>query len=321
MTGVSPVKAAEIGSNRTRSSADRTDRGSDFSATKVILTYVKQTSPGPETSSEHPSLAGTDLFLAYDRSTVVHGASLRLVAGQVTALIGPNGSGKSTLLRSLARLHRPTSGTVSLPDAPDALALKPKDFARQVTLLSQSRPTPNGVTVRDIVGYGRHPYQARYRRTDADGPRAVAHAMEVTGVTGMADRGVDELSGGELQRVWLATCLAQDTGVLLLDEPTTYLDLRYQVEILDLVRDLADDHGVAVGVVLHDLNQAAAVADHVVLLRQGVVQASGAAVDVLTADLLSETYGLRIDVSVDPLTGLVRTEPVGRHTARRAQPA
>ena len=108
---------------------------------------------------------------------------------------------------------------------------------------------------------------------------------------------------------------------MLLDEPTTYLDLRYQVEILDLVRDLADDHGVAVGVVLHDLNQAAAVADHVVLLRQGVVQASGSAVDVLRADLLSETYGLRIDVSVDPLTGLVRTEPVGRHTARRAQPA
>jgi len=115
--------------------------------------------------------------------------------------------------------------------------------------------------------------------------------------------------------------LAQQTATILLDEPTTFLDLRYQVEILDLVRDLADDHGVAVGVVLHDLNQAAAVADHVVLLRQGVVQASGSAVDVLTADLLSETYGLRIDVSVDPLTGLVRTEPVGRHTARRTQPA
>lgn len=282
---------------------------------------MKPSSTGSGAPAEHPSLAGSDLFLAYDRSTVVHGASLDLVAGQVTALIGPNGSGKSTLLRSLARLHRPTSGSVSLPDAPDALALKPKDFARQVTLLSQSRPTPNGVTVRDIVGYGRHPYQARYRRTDADGPRAVARAMEVTGVTSMADRGVDELSGGELQRVWLATCLAQDTGVLLLDEPTTYLDLRYQVEILDLVRDLADDHGVAVGVVLHDLNQAAAVADHVVLLRSGVVQASGAPVDVLTADLLSETYGLRIDVSVDPVTRLVRTEPVGRHTARRTQPA
>lgn len=265
-----------------------------------------------------PSLTGEDLVLGYERSTVVHGASLHLTAGRVTALIGPNGSGKSTLLRSLARLHRPTSGTVSLPGVPDALALRAKDFARQVTLLSQSRPTPNGVTVRDIVGYGRHPYQARYRRTDADGPRAIAHAMEVTGVSAMADRGVDELSGGELQRVWLATCLAQDTGVLLLDEPTTYLDLRYQVEILDLVRDLADDHGVAVGVVLHDLNQAAEVADHVVLLRDGVVQAAGTPVEVLTAEALSATYGLRIDVSVDERTGTVRTEPVGRHAQRRA---
>ena len=123
--------------------------------------------------------------------------------------------------------------------------------------------------MRDVVGYGRHPYRGRWRQNDADGPRAIAWAMEVTGVGPMAERGVDELSGGELQRVWLATCLAQDTRVLLLDEPTTYLDLRYQVEILDLVRDLADDHGVAVGVVLHDLDQAAAVADHVVLLRRG----------------------------------------------------
>ncbi|GHG50552.1 ABC transporter ATP-binding protein [Flavimobilis marinus] len=267
-----------------------------------------------------PCLEGTDLVLGYAKRTVVHGASLHLEAGRVTALIGPNGSGKSTLLRSLARLHRPTSGGVSLTGEPDALALHAKDFARRVTLLSQTRPTPTGVTVRDVVGYGRHPHQGRFRKGDPDGARAVAHAMDVTGVEHMADRGVDELSGGELQRVWLATCLAQDTGVLLLDEPTTYLDLRYQVEILDLVRDLADDHQVAVGVVLHDLNQAAAVADHVVLLRDGVVQASGTPVDVLRADLLSETYGLRIDVAVDPLTGLVRTEPIGRHTVRSAVP-
>jgi len=145
----------------------------------------------------------------------------------------------------------------------------------------------------------------------------VPAVRRVTGVAAMAGRGVDELSGGELQRVWLATCLAQDTGVLLLDEPTTYLDLRYQVEILDLMRDLADDHGVAVGVVLHDLNQAAAVADHVVLLERGVVRAAGEAADVLTADALSETYGIRIEVTHDPLTGTVQTAPVGRHTTRR----
>ncbi|WP_265523622.1 ABC transporter ATP-binding protein [Oerskovia flava] len=258
------------------------------------------------------------MTLGYGGAPVVHDAALRLLPGEVTVLIGPNGSGKSTLLRSLARLHRPTAGTVSLPDADDALALHPKEFARRVTLLSQSRPTPNGVSVRDVVGYGRHPYRGRLRSSDPDGVRAVAWAMDVTGVRTMADRGVDELSGGELQRVWLATCLAQDTGVLLLDEPTTYLDLRYQVEILDLVRDLADHHEVAVGVVLHDLNQAAAVADHVVLLQHGAVRACGLAADVLTAPALTETYGIRIDVSRDPHTGAVRTEPVGKHSRRSA---
>ena len=147
---------------------------------------------------------------------------------------------------------------------------------------------PAGVSVRDVVGYGRHPYRGRWRADDPDGPRAIAWAMDVTGVTAMADRAVDELSGGELQRVWLATCLAQDTGVLLLDEPTTFLDLRYQVEILDLIRDLADEHGVAVGVVLHDLDQAAAVADQVVLLaRRRVVRAAGAPRDVLTEPALT----------------------------------
>ncbi|MFI2704686.1 ABC transporter ATP-binding protein [Cellulosimicrobium composti] len=276
------------------------------------------TSVAPRTAGAPvaPALAGHDLRLSYDARTVVHGAALDLAPGAVTALIGPNGSGKSTLLRSLARLHRPDAGTVALDDAPDALALHAKDFARRVTLLSQSRPTPSGVSVRDVVAYGRHPYRGRFRSNDPDGPRAIAHAMDVTGITAMADRGVDELSGGELQRVWLATCLAQDTRVLLLDEPTTYLDLRYQVELLDLVRDLATQHGVAVGVVLHDLNQAAAVADHVVLLHRGVVRATGRADEVLTSELLTEVYGIHVDVYTHPLTGRTCCEPLGRHAAR-----
>ncbi|MFB8229781.1 ABC transporter ATP-binding protein [Cellulosimicrobium sp. NPDC055967] len=272
--------------------------------------------PSPAGAPGAPALAGHDLRLSYDARTVVHGAALELAPGAVTALIGPNGSGKSTLLRSLARLHRPDAGTVALDDAPDALALHPKDFARRVTLLSQSRPTPSGVSVRDVVAYGRHPYRGRFRANDPDGPRAIAHAMDVTGITTMADRGVDELSGGELQRVWLATCLAQDTQVLLLDEPTTYLDLRYQVELLDLVRDLAAEHGVAVGVVLHDLNQAAAVADRVVLLHSGVVRATGPADEVLTSELLTEVYGIHVDVYTHPLTGRTCCEPLGRHAAR-----
>jgi iron complex transport system ATP-binding protein len=261
------------------------------------------------------SLTGADLTLAYDGRTVVHGAGIALRAGTVVALIGPNGSGKSTLLRSLARLHTPQSGAVDL-GGEDAFALRPRDFARKVTLLTQSRPTPGGVRVRDVVAYGRHPYRGRFGAGDTDGPAHVQRAMELTGVAGMADRAVDELSGGELQRVWLATCLAQDTGVVLLDEPTTFLDLRYQIETLDIVRDLADTHGVAVGVVLHDLDQAAAVADEVVLLEKGVVRATGRPAEVLTSELLTEIYGLRIDVHVES-DGHVRTRPVGRHHTRK----
>ena len=193
------------------------------------------------TQSSPAALVGTDLSLAYAGRTVVHQAPIELRAGRITALVGPNGSGKSTLLRALARLHAPSAGTITLGVEPtgddqatgpgdllDALALHPKDFARRVTLLSQSRPTPGGVRVREVVGYGRHPYRRLFGSGDPDGPRVIDRAMGLTGVAAMADRAVDELSGGELQRVWLATCLAQDTGVVLLDEPTTFLDLRYQ---------------------------------------------------------------------------------------------
>jgi iron complex transport system ATP-binding protein len=261
-------------------------------------------------------IKGVELHLGYHGHEVVRGASIDLAGGRVTALVGPNGSGKSTLLRSLARLHTPTSGDVVLDGDELATALTPKEFAKRVTLLAQSRPTPTGIGVRDVVGYGRYPYRRRFRSDDTAGPVAIAWAMEVTGVEPMADRCVDELSGGELQRVWLATALAQQTGVLLLDEPTTFLDLHYQVEILDLMRDLADDHNVAVGVVLHDLNQAAAIADHVVLLDDGSVVAHGSPADVLTSENLTRTYRIRIEVDVDPGTQVLRTRPVGRHSHR-----
>nr|WP_246304128.1 ABC transporter ATP-binding protein [Nocardioides thalensis] len=266
-------------------------------------------------------MQGQDLVLGYPRATVVHGVSVELRAGRVTALIGPNGSGKSTVLRSLARLHRIDAGSVRVGgtggDLEDAAPLSAKEFARRVTLLSQSRPHPSGLEVRDVVAFGRHPHRRRFAPlTDAD-RAAIDHALDVTGVASMASRPVDQLSGGELQRVWLASCLAQDTGVLLLDEPTNHLDLRYQVETLDLVRDLADHHGTALGVVLHDLNHAASVADEVVLLHQGRVRAAGAPAEVLTADHLSEVYGLPIVSTEDPETGRVRVEPRGKHHRRR----
>lgn len=268
------------------------------------------------TGGNRAGLAGIDLNLGYHGNIVVRGANVELRTAQVTALVGPNGSGKSTLLRALARLHAPSSGEVRFGDGSDALALSSRDLARRVTLLAQSRPTPTGISVRDVVGFGRHPYRGRWREGDPSGPAVIDRAMAVTGVCELAERSVDELSGGQLQRVWLATCLAQDTGVLLLDEPTTHLDLRYQVEVLDLLRELADEQGVAIGVVLHDLDQAASVADEVALLDGGRVRAVGPPEAVLTADLLSSAYGIQIDVDVDPLSGALRTRPVGRRGPR-----
>ncbi|CAM5634188.1 ABC transporter ATP-binding protein [Streptomyces fumanus] len=262
-------------------------------------------------------LTATDMTVSYDGVDVVHGAALTLRPGEVTVLVGPNGSGKSTLLRTVARLQRPRGGTLRIDGDTDGLALTSREFSRYVALLTQGRPTPGGLTVRDVVEFGRYPYRGRWGRPDPDGPAAVDRALALTGVSDLADRGADHLSGGQLQRVWLASCLAQETGVLLLDEPTTYLDLRYQVELLDLIRDLADDHGIAVGVVLHDLDQAAAVADRITLLQAGRIVADGPPEDVLTPERLTAVYGIRIEVGPDPLTGRLRTRAIGRHHTRR----
>ncbi|WP_157002482.1 ABC transporter ATP-binding protein [Agromyces laixinhei] len=282
-------------------------------------------------------MLGLGLTLSYDGAPVVHGAEIHLEPGKVTALVGPNGSGKSTLLRALARLHRPDAGRVLLAaddghtisdgsfgtppgdvleHGIDAATLNGREFARRVTLLAQSRPTPGGITVRELVEFGRHPHRGRWIAGDADGAGIVARAMELTGIEAFAEQPVDRLSGGQLQRVWLASCLAQDTSVLLLDEPTTFLDLRYQVELLDLIRELADEHGVTIGVVLHDLDQAAAVADRVVLLETGRVRAVGTPGEVLVSDVLSSAYGIRVEVEVDD-RGCITTCPVGRYNTRQ----
>jgi iron-chelate-transporting ATPase len=306
-------------------------------------------------ASSSAALRADDVSVAYDGVDVVRGARLELRPGCVTALVGPNGSGKSTLLRTLARLQKPRTGSLSLAAPPeggewsenvvrasgkddsrpldrtsasegpgdetvDGFELSLRQFARRVALLTQGRPTPGGLSVRDVVEFGRYPHRGRWGRSDPDGPAAVDRALELTGVADLADRGVDQLSGGQLQRVWLASCLAQDTGVLLLDEPTTYLDLRYQVELLDLVRDLADSGRIAVGVVLHDLDQAAALADRIVVLSEGRIVAEGDPVDVLTPRLLTDVWGIRIDVDTDPTTGHLRTRAIGRHHTRAETP-
>ncbi|MGW0686195.1 ABC transporter ATP-binding protein [Streptomyces sp. NPDC002754] len=286
------------------------------------------------------ALHGHDLVLRYGGEPVVHGVSLGLEPGRATALVGPNGSGKSTLLRALSRLHKVDGGRVTLgapesaskeasqrtsestsegaakgPPARDVSLLSAREFAREVTLFSQSRAAPQGLTVTEVVAFGRHPYRRGFAGPTAEDRAAIDHAMGVTGVRDMAQRPVGELSGGEMQRVWLAACLAQDTGVVLLDEPTNHLDLRYQIETLDLVRDLVQEHGIAVGIVLHDLDQASRVADTLVLMRSGRVHAVGAPADVLTAENIGEVYELRVEVGVDARTGRLRIDPVGRHPA------
>ncbi|WP_309148807.1 ABC transporter ATP-binding protein [Saccharopolyspora gregorii] len=266
----------------------------------------------PNSSQQPAGVRAREVDVAYGRDVVVHGASISLVAGEVTVLIGPNGSGKSTLLRALARLHPPVAGAVSFADGAELRALSGKDLARRITLLSQQRTAPGGLSVRELVEFGRHPHRSRWGGRDPEGPAAVERAMALTGLAGIADRPVQALSGGQAQRVWLASCLAQDTELVLLDEPTTFLDLRYQVEILDVIRALADEHGVGVGVVLHDLDQAAAVADRVLLLEDGRVAAEGAPDEVLTSANLTRAYGIQVDVEVDPADGHLRTRAVGR---------
>lgn len=268
-------------------------------------------------------MSGEHLVLRYGNTPVVQDVSLTLEPGRVTALVGPNGSGKSTLLRSLARLHRIDEGTVTLGSGSGEPAravslLSARQFAREVTLFAQSRPAPQGLTVSEVVAFGRHPYRRGFAGLSAGDRAVIDRAMRATGVRDMAQRPVGELSGGEVQRVWLAACIAQETGVVLLDEPTNHLDLRYQIETLDLVRDLVDDHGVAVGIVLHDLDHAARIADHLLLLSAGRIHAAGTPIEVLTAANISAVYEIDVEVALDPRTNHLRIDPVGRHANRTA---
>ncbi len=257
------------------------------------------------------------MCVGYDGTPVCHSIDLELKPGQVTALVGPNGSGKSTLLRAIAKLHPVTSGTAAFGDGTPIDSLASRELAKRLTMLTQMRPTPQGVRVRDAVALGRHPYRGRWRNADAEGAAVVARAMRLTGVDTIADSPVDALSGGQLQRVWLASCLAQDTEVLLLDEPTNHLDMKYQVELLELLYSLAHDHGVCVGVVLHDLNHAAAIADVVAIMSQGSIAGVGTPRGVLRSDLLSQVYDIAVTCDYDADTDLVtvRSRPPRLRTA------
>ena len=264
------------------------------------------------------TLQTSGLRLKYDQRTVIAGLSVEIPEGKVTMIVGANACGKSTLLRGLARLLKPAAGMVTL-DERDIHRRPAREVARTLGLLPQHPTAPDGITVRDLVGRGRYPHQGFFRPGPAGGSpddgRAVQQAMAATETLDLADRNVDELSGGQRQRVWIAMALAQETEVLLLDEPTTYLDLAHQVEVLDLITDLNRQRSTTVAIVLHDLNLAARYADHIIAMKNGRIAAEGAARAVVTEELVREVFGLESRVLPDPVSGAPLIIPVGRHHA------
>lgn len=256
------------------------------------------------------TLVAEDLRLAYDDRVVVDGLSVEIPPGSFTVVIGPNACGKSTLLRALARTLTPRAGRVLLDGTPLS-ELHTKEVARRLALLPQSPLAPDAITVEDLVARGRFPYQRLFRQWSAEDAAAVAAAMTATGVTDLADRAVNELSGGQRQRVWLAMALAQDTPLLLLDEPTTFLDIAHQYEVLDLCAQLHEE-GRTLVAVLHDLNQAARYATHLIAMEGGRIAAQGSPADVLTADRVRDVFGLACQVVPDPETGTPMVVPARR---------
>ena len=256
-------------------------------------------------------LVAEAVSLGYGDRTVVDQLSFVVPDGQVTAVVGANACGKSTLLRGLARLLRPTSGAVLL-DGEQIHRTSTRKVARTLGLLPQAPVTPEGVSVVDLVSRGRHPHHGALRRWSAEDDAAVAEALVLTGTTELAERAVDELSGGQRQRVWVAMALAQGTDLLLLDEPTTYLDVAHQMDLLELLRDLNAARGTTIVMVLHELNLAARFADHLVAMCDGRVVASGAPGEVLTEETVREVFGLPCRVIPDPVSGTPLVVPLGR---------
>lgn len=262
-------------------------------------------------------LEARGLTLGYDADDIVRDLDVTVPDGRITMIVGANASGKSTLLRGLARLLGPRRGAVLL-DGRSIHELPSREVAQALGLLPQAPVAPDGITVADLVGRGRYPHQGWFRRWSADDDRAVTEALRATGVAELADRALQALSGGQRQRVWVAMALAQETDLLLLDEPTTFLDINHQVELLDLLTDLNRDAGRTVVAVLHDLNLACRYADHIIAMKDGRIVVEGAPGEVITADVVTEVFGLACDVAPDPVSGTPMVLPRGRHHTGRA---
>lgn len=258
-----------------------------------------------------PRLRADGLSLGYDGKVVVRDLDLRVPDGRVTTIIGPNGCGKSTLLRGLGRLLRPMSGTVTLDGTPLS-ELPTRRIAQTLAILPQRHTAPEGLSVADLVSRGRHPRQRWYQQFSPADELAVRSALEATGISDLADVPVNELSGGQAQRAWISMTLVQDTPILLLDEPTTYLDLAHQLEILELVQGLNRDLDRTVVMVLHDISLAARFSDHIVAMADGAIVAQGVPEDVVNADVLWDVFRLRSEVIREPVTGRPHVIPLSQ---------
>jgi iron complex transport system ATP-binding protein len=260
------------------------------------------------------TLRSERLALSYDGKAIIEGLDLTISPGRITALVGPNGCGKSTLLRGLSRLLKPQSGAVYL-DSKAILTLNAKEVAKQIGILPQSPTAPEGLTVHELVAQGRYPHQGWLQQWSERDAQVTQEALAITNLTELSDRPLDTLSGGQRQRAWIAMALAQETEILLLDEPTTYLDIAYQLEVLDLLHDL-NEQGRTIVMVLHDLNQACRYADHLVALRAGVIVAQGTPQEVMTEAMVKEVFQMECQIVADPVTGSPLCVPIGRKHRR-----
>lgn len=264
--------------------------------------------------TDHHTLDVEGVTLGYGDRLVVDGFDLAVPPGRITAIVGANACGKSTLLRAMSRLLAPREGRVVL-DGKDLHRLPTKQVARTLGLLPQSPIAPEGIVVADLVSRGRNPHQGLLSRWSSEDDDAVSEALRMTDTLDLADRPVDELSGGQRQRTWIAMALAQHTDILLLDEPTTFLDVSHQVDVLDLLTDLNRQRGTTIVMVLHDLNLAARYADHLIAVNAGRLHAAGDPHDVLTADVVRDVFGMESQVIPDPVSGKPMVLPIGRHHA------
>ena len=257
-------------------------------------------------------LTATALSAGYGDSLILEGLDLAVPPGRITAIVGANACGKSTLLRAMSRLLLPHKGQVLL-DGKSVHRMPSRELARTLGLLPQSPIAPEGITVVDLVSRGRHPHQGLFARWTQEDDEAVAAALSATWTAELAERPVDELSGGQRQRVWIAMALAQRTNILLLDEPTTFLDIAHQIEVLDLLTDLNHETGMTIVMVLHDLNLAARYADNLIAMAAGRLHVSGSPEEVLTEDTVRHVFGLECRIVTDPTSGRPTMLPIGRH--------